>query len=108
MSLGSTPYPSVPHTELIEFLRRGGRMDKPECCSLDIYSLMIECWFLDPLERPTFEEIVEVLERIIESSTDKEYLDLELRQLDTPPSSEDDDSDFDGCDDSLFYGKHLL
>lgn len=83
-------------------------MDKPECCSMDIYSLMIECWLLNPLKRPKFEEIVEDLERIIESSTDKEYLELGLTQLDTPPSSEDDDSDFDGCGDSLFYGKHLL
>lgn len=109
MSLGSTPYPSVPHTELIEFLRRGERMDKPECCSMDIYSLMIECWHLNPRARPTFEDLVEDLERIIQSlTTDKEYLDLGLPQLDTPPSSEDEDSDFDGCGDSLFYGKHLL
>ncbi|XP_018565011.1 fibroblast growth factor receptor homolog 1-like isoform X2 [Anoplophora glabripennis] len=90
MTLGGTPYPSVPSVEkLFHLLRNGHRMEKPPCCSLDIYMLMRECWSYQPNERPVFSELVEDLDRILTITANEEYLDLGLPQLDTPPSSQD-------------------
>ena len=57
--------------------------------------LMRECWNFIPNERPTFNEIVEHLDRILSITANEEYLDLGLPQLDTPQSSDDEDSDTD-------------
>ncbi|XP_066599308.1 fibroblast growth factor receptor homolog 1-like isoform X2 [Prorops nasuta] len=101
MTLGGTPYPSVPSVEkLFQLLRSGHRMEKPPCCSVDIYMLMRDCWSYQPSERPMFGELVQDLDRILTITANEEYLDLGLPQLDTPPSSqdsseaEDDDENF--------------
>lgn len=57
------------------------------------YMLMRQCWNWNPHERPTFTEIVENLDKILGATANEEYLDLGVPLLQTPPSSEDDDSD---------------
>ncbi|XP_024886581.1 fibroblast growth factor receptor homolog 1-like isoform X1 [Temnothorax curvispinosus] len=90
MTLGGTPYPSVPSVEkLFQLLRSGHRMEKPPCCSIEIYMLMRDCWSYQPGERPNFEELVIDLDRILTITANEEYLDLGLPQLDTPPSSQE-------------------
>ncbi|XP_076677141.1 fibroblast growth factor receptor homolog 1 isoform X1 [Andrena cerasifolii] len=90
MTLGGTPYPSVPSVEkLFQLLRTGHRMEKPPCCSIEIYMLMRDCWSYQPIERPIFGELVEDLDRILTITANEEYLDLGLPQLDTPPSSQE-------------------
>ncbi|XP_077276688.1 fibroblast growth factor receptor homolog 1 isoform X2 [Temnothorax americanus] len=90
MTLGGTPYPSVPSVEkLFQLLRSGHRMEKPPCCSIEIYMLMRDCWSYQPGERPNFEELVVDLDRILTITANEEYLDLGLPQLDTPPSSQE-------------------
>ncbi|XP_071442335.1 fibroblast growth factor receptor 4-like, partial [Hetaerina americana] len=90
MTLGGTPYPSVPSVEkLFQLLRSGHRMEKPSCCSLEIYMLMRDCWSYQPNERPMFSELVEDLDRILTFTANEEYLDLGLPQLDTPPTSQE-------------------
>ncbi|VEN52700.1 unnamed protein product, partial [Callosobruchus maculatus] len=96
MTLGGTPYPSVPSVEkLFQLLRNGHRMEKPPCCSLEIYMLMRECWSYQPNERPVFSELVEDLDRILTITANEEYLDLGLPQLDTPSSSQESSVDED-------------
>lgn len=56
---------------------------------------MRECWNYDPQERPTFTEIVEQLDRKLSMTVSEEYLELDLPQLETPPSSSDEDSDIE-------------
>ncbi|CAH1393820.1 unnamed protein product [Nezara viridula] len=88
MSLGGTPYPSVPSMEkLFHLLRTGHRMEKPPCCSLEIYMMMRQCWCYQPKERPSFSKLVESLDKILMETANEEYLDLSLPQLATPPSS---------------------
>ncbi|XP_071828593.1 fibroblast growth factor receptor-like isoform X2 [Apostichopus japonicus] len=77
MTLGGTPYPSVPVEQMFEFLRLGKRLDKPQNCSLEIYHLMRECWQTAPGQRPKFSELVEDLERIISLSSNQDYLELD-------------------------------
>lgn len=92
MTLGGTPYPSVPIEKLFQLLRDGHRMEKPQGCSLEVYVIMRECWNQSPYQRPTFTELVEDLDRILTFATDQEYLDLSIPVLDTPPSSSESDS----------------
>jgi len=57
-TLGSTPYPTVPHEKLLEALREGHRLGKPSYSSEEQYVVMKECWCYEPAERLTFGEIV--------------------------------------------------
>ncbi|XP_045122097.1 fibroblast growth factor receptor 4-like isoform X3 [Portunus trituberculatus] len=88
MTLGGTPYPTVPSVaKLFQLLQEGHRMDKPSNCSLEIYMIMRECWRYQPTQRPTFKELVEDFDRILTLSSTDDYLNLSLPHLDTPPSS---------------------
>ncbi|XP_050546487.1 fibroblast growth factor receptor homolog 1-like isoform X2 [Daktulosphaira vitifoliae] len=90
MTLGGTPYPSVPNMEqLFNLLQSGHRMEKPSCCSLEIYMIMRDCWSYHPNERPMFEELVESLDQILSVTANQEYVDFGLPQLDTPPTSQE-------------------
>ncbi|XP_046625083.1 fibroblast growth factor receptor homolog 1-like isoform X1 [Neodiprion virginianus] len=103
MTLGGTPYPSVPSVEkLFQLLRSGHRMEKPPCCSIEIYMLMRDCWSYQPNERPMFGELVEDLDRILTITANEEYLDLGLPQLDTPPSSQESSEAEEDDDDEKF------
>lgn len=40
MTLGATPYPYISAVEeLLQWLKTGRRMEKPPCCSIDMYVL---------------------------------------------------------------------
>ncbi|KAJ8683574.1 hypothetical protein QAD02_019366 [Eretmocerus hayati] len=110
MTLGGTPYPSVPSVEkLFQLLKSGFRMEKPPCCSIDMYMLMRDCWSYQPEERPVFTEIVEELDRVLTITANEEYLDLGLPQLDTPPSSqESSDAEDDEVAEQFPFQRNLL
>uniref|UniRef100_A0A1A9X2U1 receptor protein-tyrosine kinase n=1 Tax=Glossina brevipalpis TaxID=37001 RepID=A0A1A9X2U1_9MUSC len=97
MTYGDQPYPNVMSAEeLYSFLITGQRMEKPFRCSLNIYMLMRQCWHFDSNARPTFSEIVENLDKILQLSSitpNEEYLDLSIPMLETPPSSSDEESE---------------
>ncbi|KAM5136025.1 protein-tyrosine kinase 6 isoform 1-T2 [Mantella aurantiaca] len=57
MSRGMIPYPGVANSELLQYLRKGRRMSKPEDCSEKIHNVMLECWDVNPTKRPTFAEL---------------------------------------------------
>ncbi|XP_075164200.1 breathless [Haematobia irritans] len=94
MTYGEQPYPNVMSAEeLYSYLITGQRMEKPPRCSLNIYMLMRQCWHFDSSARPTFSEIVENLDKILQLSSatsNEEYLDLSMPMLETPPSSDDE------------------
>ncbi|CAL2046360.1 unnamed protein product [Caenorhabditis brenneri] len=64
-SLGKVSYDGV--DDIQEFLRNGGRLVKPEYCSQEIYTLMLNCWNFDPVIRPTFSQCVEFFAQILDS-----------------------------------------
>lgn len=92
MTFGAQPYPTIMSAEeLYSYLMSGQRMEKPSKCSLNIYMLMRQCWHFDASARPTFAEIVENLDKLLLANED--YLDVAVANLETPPSSSDDESD---------------
>lgn len=64
-TLGGNPYPTVPHERLFEVLKEGHRMDKPPYSSLEMYTIMRQCWQHHAAQRPTFTELVDDLDRML-------------------------------------------
>ena len=50
--------------EIVEFLQRGHRLDKPPLCPKHIHDLMIECWYENYLYRPTFKQLKNGLKKV--------------------------------------------
>ncbi|XP_030223711.1 vascular endothelial growth factor receptor kdr-like isoform X1 [Gadus morhua] len=72
-SLGASPYPGLQIDE--EFccrLKDGTRMRAPEYSSSEIYQTMLDCWLGEPLQRPTFTELVEHLGDLLQASVQQE------------------------------------
>jgi serine/threonine protein kinase len=61
-TLGAFPYESIPDSFLLQFLQLGRRLERPEICTDELYSLMRQCWTTNPEERPTFQELVDTLD----------------------------------------------
>ncbi|XP_017034215.1 fibroblast growth factor receptor homolog 2 [Drosophila kikkawai] len=95
MTYGEQPYPQILSAEeLYSYLITGQRMEKPPKCSLNIYVVMRQCWHFEPCARPTFTELVESFDGILQqasSNPNDAYLDLSMPMLETPPSSGDED-----------------
>uniref|UniRef100_A0A1I7U9Q7 Protein kinase domain-containing protein n=1 Tax=Caenorhabditis tropicalis TaxID=1561998 RepID=A0A1I7U9Q7_9PELO len=66
-SLGNTPYEkevngNMTEKEYLDFVRSGGRLEKPEYCGSEIYAQVKKCWLSEPFSRPTFGHYVEFFE----------------------------------------------
>lgn len=73
ITLGGAPYPDVEPPHVIDYLQSGQRMEKPDNCSDDLYSIMRECWDDLPDNRPTFSKLQLTLGRMIENLSDQDY-----------------------------------
>ncbi|KAM8776135.1 proto-oncogene tyrosine-protein kinase receptor Ret isoform 2-T2 [Rhynchonycteris naso] len=74
MTLGGNPYPGIPPERLFNLLKTGYRMERPDNCSEEMYSLMLQCWKQEPDKRPMFADISKDLEKMMVKRRD--YLDL--------------------------------
>ncbi|KAH8292262.1 hypothetical protein KR054_007695 [Drosophila jambulina] len=92
MTYGQQPYPTILSAEeLYSYLMSGQRMEKPAKCSMNIYILMRQCWHFNADDRPPFTEIVEYMDKLLQAKED--YLDVDIANLDTPPSTSDEEDD---------------
>ncbi|XP_066285628.1 proto-oncogene tyrosine-protein kinase receptor Ret-like [Branchiostoma lanceolatum] len=49
---------------LLELLKKGVRLQQPENCSLLVYRIIRSCWIVDPLKRPTPDELLQKIEQL--------------------------------------------
>ncbi|KAG8504946.1 Mast/stem cell growth factor receptor Kit [Galemys pyrenaicus] len=76
-SLGSSPYPGMPvDSKFYKMIKEGFRMLSPEHAPAEMYDIMKTCWDADPLKRPTFKQIVQLIEKQISDSTNHVYSNL--------------------------------
>ncbi|KAL9987755.1 hypothetical protein ACROYT_G002111 [Oculina patagonica] len=68
-TMGGIPYPGISNSQLYKRLKRGYRMEKPDMCTDEIYSVMLDCWKEDPDERPSFEQVISTLETMMTADT---------------------------------------
>lgn len=53
-SFGRVPYPRIPLADVVQHVERGYRMEAPDGCPKDIYTIMQEAWDIKPDKRPSF------------------------------------------------------
>ena len=56
-TLGGVPYTGIKHKQLINFLKTGSRLKRPQYCCETIYKIMKECWAEDCGNRPMFSNL---------------------------------------------------
>ncbi|XP_076317921.1 proto-oncogene tyrosine-protein kinase receptor Ret-like isoform X2 [Tachypleus tridentatus] len=78
-TLGATPYPGITPERLFQLLKAGYRMDKPNACSDELYSVMLMCWRENPHDRPCFKILVTKLDQMLLQTM--EYLELDEGSL---------------------------
>uniref|UniRef100_A0A8C4WY24 receptor protein-tyrosine kinase n=3 Tax=Eptatretus burgeri TaxID=7764 RepID=A0A8C4WY24_EPTBU len=101
-TLGGSPYPGIPVEELFKLLKEGHRMDKPALCSHELHLMMRDCWAAVPIQRPTFRQLVEDLDRILSMTTHEDYLDLSGPLEQYSPSAAGTQTSCSSGDDSVF------
>lgn len=75
VTLACTPYPGMTATEVIKKVCDGYRLEKPEHCKREMYNIMYYCWERNPNKRPSFSELVCLLDNLLYS--DNQYIELD-------------------------------
>lgn len=65
MTRGNQPYALLGNHQVLDTVKRGERMPRPDTCPLEVYELMLDCWNLRPELRPPFKQIADRLNMII-------------------------------------------
>ncbi|KAM8714263.1 hypothetical protein ACLKA7_014404 [Drosophila subpalustris] len=70
ITLGGMPYPSISPRDLLQLLRQGQRMKRPEGCTDELFKLMERCWCSIPANRPTFSDLIKRLDAMLLATKD--------------------------------------
>ncbi|CAG0909615.1 unnamed protein product, partial [Cyprideis torosa] len=54
MTLGEQPYQARNNIEVLNLVKSGRTLDKPDGCPEELYHLMQQCWAYRPIDRPSF------------------------------------------------------
>ncbi|XP_029434050.1 ephrin type-A receptor 3 isoform X1 [Rhinatrema bivittatum] len=65
MSYGERPYWDMSNQDVIKAVDEGYRLPPPMDCPAALYQLMLDCWQKDRNNRPKFEQIVSILDKLI-------------------------------------------
>ncbi|XP_022375962.1 tyrosine-protein kinase FRK [Enhydra lutris kenyoni] len=67
ITYGKVPYSGMTGAQVIQVLGQNYRLSQPPNCPPQFYNIMLECWKVDPQERPTFEKLHWKLEDYFET-----------------------------------------
>ncbi|XP_036338669.1 LOW QUALITY PROTEIN: protein sevenless [Rhagoletis pomonella] len=56
LSFGQQPYAARNNYEVLNYVKDAGRLEKPENCPDEMFSLLLHCWSAQPDERPSFKK----------------------------------------------------
>ncbi|XP_060947499.1 ephrin type-A receptor 7 isoform X8 [Limanda limanda] len=65
MSYGERPYWDMSNQDVIKAIEEGYRLPAPMDCPAGLHQLMLDCWQKDRAERPKFDQIVGILDKMI-------------------------------------------
>lgn len=88
LTRGKTPYADVDNFMLKPYLERGRRLDIPEITPDPVGELMTSCWNASPSSRPSFDQIVDILDTILEEDrlTEEQSPGYESLRRNRPPN----------------------
>ncbi|XP_018414455.1 PREDICTED: ephrin type-A receptor 7 isoform X5 [Nanorana parkeri] len=69
MSYGERPYWDMSNQDVIKAIEEGYRLPAPMDCPAGLHQLMLDCWQKERGERPKFEQIVGILDKMIRNPT---------------------------------------
>ncbi|KAK3522153.1 hypothetical protein QTP70_026970 [Hemibagrus guttatus] len=89
-TFGTVPYPDLKTSEeVVRYICAGHKIRDPEECRPEMLQMMRDCWQEPYIMRPSFLDIVKVLEKILEN--DRDYVNIESCPFIVAVESEDRD-----------------
>lgn len=67
VTLGGTLYANISSNEIISRIKEGVRPERVPYIHNDMHQLLLNCWQIEPSERPTFSEITSILWQFLSS-----------------------------------------
>eukprot|EP01112_Ceratiomyxa_fruticulosa_P015730 TRINITY_DN4666_c0_g1_i2.p1 TRINITY_DN4666_c0_g1~~TRINITY_DN4666_c0_g1_i2.p1 ORF type:complete len:275 (+),score=58.02 TRINITY_DN4666_c0_g1_i2:263-1087(+) len=64
---GATPYQDLSNRDTFEWILQGNRLQLPEECPDVLKQLVQNCWLMEPSSRPTFTDIVNILDELLKT-----------------------------------------
>uniref|UniRef100_UPI00358E0D4F fibroblast growth factor receptor 3-like n=1 Tax=Myxine glutinosa TaxID=7769 RepID=UPI00358E0D4F len=89
INLGQIPYPDLVSTQSVSaFIKAGKTMNRPSHCSTELFSVIEACWNQNPSERPSFEDLKEMIHGLLISG--KSQMEMKLFKEECGPWNEPD------------------
>ncbi|XP_046881577.1 ephrin type-A receptor 2a [Hypomesus transpacificus] len=96
MAFGERPYWDMSNHEVMKAINEAFRLPAPMDCPSTVYQLMLQCWLQDRSKRPRFPDIVNILDKLLQSPESlKTIADFDPRVSIRLPSTS-------GCDGTMF------
>jgi focal adhesion kinase 1 len=61
LSYGEKPFQGIKNTDVIHLIENKQRLSKPANCPDELYSIMLKTWEYDPLLRPKFSQLNDMI-----------------------------------------------
>lgn len=66
---GKPPYEGMSVGDVMKQVPMGLRLKKPPTCPVSLYGVLEKCWAKDPADRPSFSDVIKLIEPIVEFET---------------------------------------
>ncbi|XP_076823262.1 tyrosine-protein kinase TXK-like isoform X1 [Clavelina lepadiformis] len=63
---GLMPYRALSNTDVVDQVARGYKLERPNNCPHEVYRVMKQCWEMETEKRPSFEELLNILNDLID------------------------------------------